>query len=181
MPTIPNILTLLRIALIPIMMAAFYKQSTLGSWVAALCFMAACITDYLDGFMARLLSQTSKLGQFLDPTADKLLVASTILLLAGFDKISRLSFIPAVIILCREILVSGLREILLEIHVSMPVTRLAKWKTAIQMVALSALMVDDAVKFEGFAHFLGESLLWIAALLTLATGYSYLRAGLKHF
>lgn len=174
-------LTLLRIALIPIMMAAFYKQSSLGSWVAALCFLAACITDYLDGLMARLLSQTSKLGQFLDPTADKLLVASTILLLVGFDKISRLSFIPAVIILCREILVSGLREILLELHVPMPVTRLAKWKTAIQMIALSFLMMEDVVQFQGMTQVIGEILLWVASFLTLITGYSYLRAGLKHF
>ncbi len=163
------------------MMAAFYVESSLGSWIAALSFVAACVTDYLDGLVARLLSQTSKLGQFLDPTADKLLVASTILLLAGFDKLSRPSLIPAVIILCREILVSGLRETLLELQVPMPVTRLAKWKTAIQMAALSGLMVDDAIKFGGTVHFMGEGLLWLAAFLTLLTGYSYIRAGLKHF
>lgn len=180
-PTIPNILTLLRIGLIPIMTAAFYAQSSMGAWIAATCFLIACVTDYLDGLMARLLSQTSKLGQFLDPTADKLLIASTVFLLAGFDKMSRPSLIPALIILCREILVSGLREILLELKVPMPVTKLAKWKTGVQMVALSSLMVNDAVKFGSPMQVIGEGFLWLAAFLTLITGYNYLRAGLKHF
>ncbi len=181
MKTLPNLLTLLRILLIPVMMGAFYTQSTKGAWVAAVCFILASITDYLDGLAARLLSQTSRLGQFLDPTADKLLIVSTLFLLAGFHKISPLSFIPATIILCREIMVSGLREILLELKVPLPVTRLAKWKTAIQMLALSILLISDALNPPNDIHALGETLLWIAGILTLVTGYNYLRAGLKHF
>lgn len=180
-PTIPNILTSIRILLIPVIILAFYRESAFGYWVAATCFIGACITDYLDGLMARLLSQSSKLGQFLDPTADKLLVASTLFLLVGFDKISRLSFVPAIIILCREIMVSGLREILAELQVSMPVSRLAKWKTTLQMIALSILMISGTVQFEGTLHRVGEILLWISAILTLISGFSYLRSGFKHF
>ena len=171
------------------MVGAFYAENMMGAWVATVCFIIACITDYLDGFVARLLSQTSKLGQFLDPTADKLLVASTLLLLVGFGHIEKSSFIPAIIILCREILVSGLREILLELSISMPVTRLAKWKTAFQMVALSMLMLAYAMSKTGgvFAPYhamiyqLGDISLWCAGIMTLVTGCTYLRAGLKNF
>lgn len=170
-------------------MGAFYRESMLGAWIAALCFMLACITDYLDGFVARLLSQTTKLGQFLDPTADKLLIASTLFLLVGFGIIDKLSFIPAIIILCREILVSGLREVLLGIAVPMPVTRLAKWKTAFQMVALSMLMLayalsltpDISVSLYHTAYRVGILSLWCAGALTVLTGVGYIRAGLKHF
>jgi cardiolipin synthase len=180
-PTIPNILTSIRILFIPVIIMAFYHESTLGYGIAAVCFIGACITDYLDGLMARLLSQSSKLGQFLDPTADKLLVVSTLFLLVGFNKIDRLSFIPAIIILCREVMVSGLREVLSELRISMPVTVLAKWKTTLQMLALSFLMVSGMMGFEGILHRVGEIMLWISALLTLVTGVSYVRAGLKHF
>ena len=188
-PTIPNLLTLFRIILIPIMVGAFYAENMMGAWVATVCFIIACITDYLDGFVARLLSQTSKLGQFLDPTADKLLVASTLLLLVGFGHIEKGSFIPAIIILCREILVSGLREILLELSISMPVTRLAKWKTAFQMVALSMLMLAYAISktggelalYHAMIYQLGDISLWCAGIMTLVTGCTYLRAGLKNF
>jgi cardiolipin synthase len=160
---------------------SFYCGDPLGNWVAALAFLFACFTDYLDGLMARLLSQTSKLGQFLDPTADKLLIASTILILAGFGRIDKLTLIPAIVILCREILVSGLREILSEIQVSIPVTELAKWKTAIQMIALSSLMIHETMAFGTMLHVIGEIMLWVAALLTLISGFNYLKAGLKHF
>ena len=181
MPTIPNLLTSLRILLIPVIIFAFYRESTWGYWVAAICFIGACITDYLDGLMARLLSQTSKLGQFLDPTADKLLVVSTLFLLVGFGKISKLSFIPAIVILCREVMVSGLREMLAELHVPLPVSMLAKVKTTLQMTALSLLMTSGTMRFEGVFHQMGEVLLWIAAALTLLSGFSYLRAGFRHF
>ncbi len=181
MPTIPNILTSIRILLIPVIIFAFYRESSLGYWVAAICFIGACVTDYLDGLMARLLSQSSKLGQFLDPTADKLLVASTLFLLVGFDKISKLSFIPAIIILCREIMISGLREVLSELKIPVPVTVLAKWKTMLQMLSLSILMVSGTVRFEGILHQIGEIFLWIAAALTIVTGFSYLRSGFHHF
>lgn len=180
LPNIPNLLTLSRIALIPIIMAAFYTDNHTGRWVATLAFISACVTDFLDGYVARLWSQTSRFGQFLDPIADKLLVASTLLMLVGFGRIQPVSFLPAIIILCREILVSGLREFLSDLHVQMPVTTLAKWKTAAQMAAISFLLIGDISPFGGAVNLIGEGLLWIAALLTLMTGYAYLKSSLRH-
>ncbi len=178
--TIPNILTFLRIALIPVVVCLFYFDRPLSNWLAASFFILACITDYLDGYLARTLKQTTRFGVFLDPIADKLLVAATILMLVGFNRIEGLSLIPAIIILCREILVSGLREFLAEVHVSVPVTQLAKWKTGIQMTALSLLIIEELPVFPISLEVLGLIGLWIAALLTLITGFDYLRAGLKH-
>jgi len=140
----------------------------------------ACVTDYLDGYFARALKQTSRFGIFLDPVADKLLVAATLLMLVGFGRITGLSLIPAVIILCREILVSGLREFLADVHVDVPVTRLAKWKTGIQMLALCLLMVENLPGLPFSLEPIGLIGLWIAAALTLRTGFDYLRAGLKY-
>ena len=180
LPSIPNILTLSRIALIPIIMAAFYTDNHLGRWVETLAFISACFTDFLDGYVARLWSQTSRLGQFLDPIADKLLVASTLLMLVGFGRIRPVSFLPAIIILCREILVSGLREFLSGLQVQMPVTTLAKWKTAAQMAAISLLLIGDISPFGGAVNLIGEGLLWISAVLTLITGYAYLKSSLRH-
>lgn len=181
MPKLANILTISRIALIPILMGAFYMNSTVGRWIAAIAFIVACFTDFLDGYVARVWQQTSRLGQFLDPIADKLLVSSTLLLLAGFGRMGPYTMIPAIIILCREILVSGLREVLSELRVSMPVTFLAKFKTALQMVAIGLLLLGDTVPGEITILKIGEGLLWASAFLTLITGYDYLRAGLKHF
>ncbi len=178
---LPNILTISRIALIPILTIAFFMDSQMGRWLAAIAFSLACFTDFLDGYVARLWSQTSVLGQFLDPVADKLLVSSTLLLLAGFGRISSYTLIPALIILCREILVSGLREMLSELKVGMPVTFLAKWKTAIQMVAIGLLLLGDTVPGDRTLQAMGEGLLWTSAILTLITGYDYMRAGLRHF
>jgi cardiolipin synthase len=180
LPSIPNLLTLSRIALIPIIMAAFYTDNHTGRWVATLAFISACFTDFLDGYVARLWSQTSRFGQFLDPIADKLLVASTLLMLVGFGRIQPVSFLPAIIILCREILLSGLREFLSDLHVEMPVTTLAKWKTAAQMTAISFLLIGDISPFGNAVNFIGEGLLWIAAVLTLITGYAYLKSSLRH-
>ncbi|MBY0281651.1 MAG: CDP-diacylglycerol--glycerol-3-phosphate 3-phosphatidyltransferase [Alphaproteobacteria bacterium] len=179
--TIPNLLTLARIGLIPIMMGAFYTQSIVGRWVAALAFIVACFTDFLDGYVARIWSQTTKIGQFLDPVADKLLVASTLLMLAGFGRISHFTLMPAIIILCREIMVSGLREFLSELKVNMPVTAFAKWKTAIQMLAISLLLLGDTPTFGNPFLWVGEGMLWVAAVMTLISGLDYLRAGIKHF
>lgn len=178
--TLPNLLTFTRIALIPVVVALFYFDSPLCNWLAAFFFILACITDYLDGYFARALKQTTRFGIFLDPVADKLLVAATLLMLVGFGRIQGLSLIPAVIILCREILVSGLREFLAEAHVSVPVTELAKWKTAIQMGALSLLIIEHIPGLPIPIDGIGTIGLWIAALLTLITGFDYLRAGLKH-
>ncbi|EKE09502.1 MAG: CDP-diacylglycerol-glycerol-3-phosphate 3-phosphatidyltransferase [uncultured bacterium] len=178
--TIPNLLTFMRIALIPVVVILFYFDRPISNWIVAVIFIFACITDYLDGYFARTLKQTSRFGIFLDPIADKLLVAATILMLVGFGRIGGLSLIPAVIILCREILVSGLREFLAEVRVSVPVTRLAKWKTGIQMTALSLLIIEHIPNFPLPLEWIGTFGLWVAAILTLMTGFDYLRAGLKH-
>jgi cardiolipin synthase len=180
LPNIPNLLTLARIALIPIIMAAFYTDNHLGRWVATLAFVIACFTDFLDGYVARMWAQTTRFGEFLDPVADKLLVASTLLMLVGFGRIQPVSFLPAIIILCREILVSGLREHLSDLQVQMPVTTLAKWKTAAQMTAISLLLIGDISPFGGAVNLIGEVLLWSAAALTLITGYAYLKSSLRH-
>jgi len=178
--TLPNILTFARIALVPVVMALFYFDRPISNWIAASIFVLACITDYLDGYFARTLKQTTQIGTFLDPMADKLLVAATLLMLVGFHRIQGISLIPAVIILCREILVSGLREFLAEVHVPVPVTRLAKWKTTIQMIALTLLIIEDIPSLPLPIDTFGMIGLWIAALLTLITGFDYLRAGLKY-
>ncbi len=178
--TLPNLLTFMRIALIPVVVGLFYLDRPTSNWLAAFFFILACITDYLDGYFARTLKQTTRFGIFLDPVADKLLVAAILLMLVGFGRIQGLSLIPAVIILCREILVSGLREFLAEAHVSVPVTKLAKWKTAIQMAALSLLIIEHIPGFPLPIDEIGILGLWVAAILTLITGFDYLRAGLKH-
>ncbi len=178
--TLPNLLTFMRISLIPVVVGLFYFDRPLSNWLAAFFFILACITDYLDGYFARALKQTTRFGVFLDPVADKLLVAATLLMLVGFGRIQGISLIPAVIILCREILVSGLREFLAEAHVSVPVTQLSKWKTAIQMGALSFLIIEHIPGIPIPIDGIGILGLWMAALLTLITGFDYLRAGLKH-
>ncbi|MBW8308840.1 MAG: CDP-diacylglycerol--glycerol-3-phosphate 3-phosphatidyltransferase [Candidatus Paracaedibacteraceae bacterium] len=179
MLTIPNILTFIRILLIPVVVIAFYIDTVLWRWLAVFAFASACVTDYLDGYLARLLKQSSKLGTFLDPIADKLLVATTLLYMAGYDKISRLSLLPAAIILCREIMVSGLREHLSEINVPLPVSNLAKWKTAAQMGAITILLIGDVSKRP--IAWVGELFLWIAGILTVMTAYSYLSKTIKNF
>jgi len=178
--TLPNLLTFARIALVPVVVALFYFDRPLSNWIAASIFILACITDYLDGYLARILKQTTRFGVFLDPLADKLLVAATLLMLVGFGRIQGISLIPSVIILCRELLVSGLREFLAEARVSVPVTCLAKWKTTIQMVALSLLIVETIPGLSLSLDLCGTIGLWVAAFLTLVTGFDYLRAGLKH-
>ncbi|MCG8691810.1 MAG: CDP-diacylglycerol--glycerol-3-phosphate 3-phosphatidyltransferase [Minwuiales bacterium] len=178
--TLPNLLTLSRIVVIPALVAAFYLPGTMANWVTFALFAAAGVTDYFDGALARKHGITSAFGRFLDPVADKLLVAATILMLVAVDRVIGWHILPALIILCREIFVSGLREFLAELRVGMPVTKLAKWKTATQITALSVLLIGDA----GWAPLhlveVGLGLLWVAGVLTLVTGYDYLRAGLKH-
>ncbi|MBN9412864.1 MAG: CDP-diacylglycerol--glycerol-3-phosphate 3-phosphatidyltransferase [Candidatus Paracaedimonas acanthamoebae] len=177
---LPNYLTLFRIILIPVVAALFYLNSNLGYWIASFFFVIACITDFLDGYYARTLRQTTQLGRFLDPMADKLLIASTLLLLVGFDHIKGISLIPAIIILCRELLVSGLREFLAETKISMPVTQLAKWKTALQMTSLTILIAATPLTDFLYLRILGTFGLWASAILTLITGYDYCRFGLKY-
>ncbi len=179
---LPNILTLSRIAAIPLVILTFYVDSPAGNWIGLGIYAAACITDYFDGYFARAWSQQSALGIFLDPIADKLLVSALILMLVASGRIAGMVVLPAVVILCRELLVSGLREFLAGAQVSVPVSRLAQWKTGVQMLALGFLLVGDVgPDFGPFSTTrIGEIGLWVAAILTLVTGYDYLRAGLRH-
>jgi cardiolipin synthase (CMP-forming) len=178
--SLPNLLTLSRILVIPVVIASFYVHGDYARWFACALFSAAGITDWLDGHVARRWQQQSEIGRFLDPIADKLLVSATLFMLTAFGRLSPGAVLPALVILCREILVSGLREYLAGLRVGMPVSRLAKWKTTIQMVAIGFLIVGDAGPSAVPVAAIGEALLWIAALLTLITGYDYLQAGLSH-
>jgi CDP-diacylglycerol---glycerol-3-phosphate 3-phosphatidyltransferase len=177
---LPNILTLLRILLIPAVVGSFFVQGALGMTLAFSFFVLAGITDFFDGYLARTLHQQSKLGTFLDPVADKLLVASALMMLVYSGRVFGLNVLPAIVILCREILVSGLREFLAGLKVSVPVSRLAKWKTTVQLIAIGALLWGDAAPISLPAADMGLWGLWIAAILTLYTGYDYLRSGLRH-
>lgn len=180
MTTLPNLLTLSRILVIPAIVALFWVDGPLARWAALALYTAACITDFFDGYLARSRGETSRLGRFLDPVADKLLVAAVILMLCAFGRIDGLAILAALVILCREILVSGLREFLAGLKVGMPVSRLAKWKTTIQMFALGFLIVGNAAPAWIPTVLIGEIGLWAAAALTLVTGYDYLRAGIRH-
>ena len=181
---LPNLLTLSRILIIPLVVAGFYLNGYWADWVPLGLFAVASITDFFDGYLARSWQQQSALGRFLDPVADKLLIATVILMLVAMDRITGWHVLPALVILLREILVSGLREFLAEARVSVPVSAFAKWKTAIQMLALGFLMAGaggNAVMPDALpATTVGEYGLWIAAILTLYTGYDYLRAGSRH-
>ncbi len=179
---IPNLLTLSRIASIPLLVGVFYVSSPLGNWLGLGILIFAGATDFFDGYLARAMKQQSQLGKFLDPIADKLLVASLILMLVAFDRIPGIAVLPAVVILCRELLVSGLREFLAGAQVSLPVSRLAQYKTTLQMVMLGFLLVGSAGPMFGpfSTTDIGVVGLWIAAVLTLITGYDYLNAGLRH-
>jgi cardiolipin synthase (CMP-forming) len=185
---IPNMLTYGRIVAVPLVVLCFFLEGKLKSsdparWAALAIFTIASITDYFDGYLARAWQQTSTIGRMLDPIADKLLVASCLLLLAADTEttIAGWSLWAAIIILCREILVSGLREYLAELKVSVPVTRLAKWKTTLQMIAIGFLLAGPAGdKVLPHTTQIGIALLWIAAIITLYTGYDYFRAGMKH-
>jgi cardiolipin synthase (CMP-forming) len=183
---IPNLLTYGRIAAVPIVVGCLYWQSILNGglwlrWVALAIFIAAGITDILDGYFARSLGQQSSFGRMLDPIADKLLVASCLLMLAADETIKGWSLWAAIVILCREILVSGLREYLAELRVSVPVTRLAKWKTTAQLVAIGFLLAGQAGdQIVPVVTLTGLTLLWVSAIVTLYTGYDYFRAGVQH-
>ncbi len=179
---LPNILSLSRILAIPFVVAALFLDAPFGNWLALAMFVMAGVTDFLDGHLARAWKQQTALGRFLDPIADKLLVAALILMLVGVGRVAGLALLPAIVILMREILVSGLREFLAEIKVGVPVTKLAKWKTTIQLVALGFLITGNAGPDFGplSTTDIGVLGLWAAAVLTIVTGYDYLRAGLRH-
>lgn len=184
--SIPNLLTYARILVVPLVVLCFDLEergssTDIARWSALCLFIFASLTDFLDGYLARIWEQTSALGRMLDPIADKLLVAAALLLLAADGTIAGWSIWAAIVILSREFLVSGLREFLAALKVSVPVTKLAKWKTTLQMVAIGFLLAGPA----GEAIFpwtveTGLVLLWIAAIVTLITGYEYFRAGIRH-
>ncbi len=185
MLTLPNILTLSRIFAVPILVALmWYPGWELGWGLAYLLYCLMALTDYFDGYVARARGAVSKLGIFLDPIADKIMVASVIIMLVGTRQdaasITGVHIIPALIILLREMAVSGLREFLAELRVSLPVSKLAKWKTALQLVALGALILAGAFPHAGWIRNVGIVSLWSAAVLTMITGWDYLRVGLKH-
>ncbi len=179
---IPNLLTYGRIAAAPLVGATYYIPGNWGPWIAFTIFVIASVTDYFDGYLARAWKQQSALGRMLDPIADKLLVSVAILVLAVDGMFDGSSFWAAVIILMREVFVSGLREFLAELRVSVPVTRLAKWKTTMQLIAVAALLIAPALQGarQGVIINIGLSFFWATALVTLYTGYDYFRAGLKH-
>ena len=206
--SLPNLLTYARIVAVPAVVGALYWQAVLEGplwlrWVSLAIFLVAAVTDALDGYIARAWEQQSSFGRMLDPIADKLLVSSCLLMLAADETIKGWSLWAALVILCREVLVSGLREYLAELNVKVKVTQLAKWKTTVQLVAVGFLIAGEAgdvvmpgltvtiptlwtngvfvgTQTLGLVTFVGIALLWLSALLTLYTGWDYFRAGLKH-
>jgi cardiolipin synthase (CMP-forming) len=173
MRELPNILTVLRILLIPVIMFSFFLETKTGYWVAASIFIFASITDYFDGMLARALNAQTSFGRILDPIADKLLVAATLMMMVSYEKAP---VIPAILILCREIVVSGLREYLAQFKLGMPVSGAGKIKTAIQFIAIFVLIISQN---DSIIYKFGEVLIWVAAILTLITGYAYCKEGFR--
>ena len=186
MLSLPNLLTLSRIFAVPILVFLLWRPAPLDYAITFILYCIVGITDYFDGYLARAQGRISRLGQFLDPIADKIMVGAVLIMLISSRKenpvpeIAGLNIIPALVILLREIIVSGLREFLAELKVSVPVSALAKWKTTFQMVALGALILGGAVPQMPSVHLVGLVCLWAAAGLTLVTGYDYLRIGIRH-
>lgn len=185
MLTLPNILTLSRILAVPILVALLWPAEQGHEWRTgyALAFLLYClmgITDYFDGYVARAQGAVSRLGIFLDPIADKIMVGAVILMLTATHDIDGPNIIAGLVILLREIAVSGLREFLAGLQVSVPVSRLAKWKTALQLIALGALILGGALPGWPVIHAIGLATLWASAILTLVTGWDYLRVGIRH-
>lgn len=181
MKNLPNILTFFRIAILPFIIWLFFIPVAWAAWAALGLYTLACITDFLDGYLARSMKTESALGMFLDPISDKIFIAALLLVLVDFDRLDGIWVIPAIVILVREFLVAGLREFLGPQNIQLPVSKLAKWKTTVQMVALGFLVVGDYGDVL-LPHTLtyGQWGIAIAAVLTVITGWGYLKAGLKH-
>tara|TARA_Y100000768_G_C23683962_1_gene543633 strand:- start:63 stop:647 length:585 start_codon:yes stop_codon:yes gene_type:complete len=182
---IPNILTIGRILIVPFFVVAFYLPGSYGDLTALILFIIASFTDFLDGMLARLLGEESKLGELLDPIADKIIVATALILLVMDGTIRHYEVIAAIIILTREILISGLREFLAKGKIKLPVSNLAKLKTVLQMVSIALLLSGETgnkiINFQDYnAQIIGIILLWVSAALTLFTGYDYMRKGIDH-
>jgi CDP-diacylglycerol--glycerol-3-phosphate 3-phosphatidyltransferase/cardiolipin synthase len=181
--SLPNLLTLSRVLAVPLFVILMWKASWVGYTAAFALYCLAGLTDYLDGYLARAQGTVSKLGVFLDPVADKIMVVAVIVMLIHNDHIAGWHVIPALVIILREITVSGLREFLATARVGLPVSQLAKWKTTFQMVALGALILAPASAHWWPtlpAQLVGLVTLWLAGVLTLVTGWDYMRVGLKH-
>lgn len=177
---VPNAITLFRLAVIPTIIILFFIPSVIARWAIVVFYTAACISDFFDGYLARKLNQYSDFGKLFDPIADKILVATSLILLVAIDRLQGFTLIPTLIILSREILVSGLREFLATYQLSIPVTYLAKWKTTAQMFAIGFLLGSHAIPEWDWTLWVGLILLWVAAILTLVTGYHYFKQGLWH-
>ena len=178
--TIPNIITFIRIFLIPIILYLMFSENPNIVLLAGGLFIISSISDYFDGYLARTLNQSSRLGALLDPIADKLLVAAVIVVLVDTRVITHIHVIPAIVILLREIAISGLREFLAKLNTDMPVSKLAKYKTTFQMVSLSILIISLGFELNDLLWNIGLIALWVAALITLLSGYNYILKGLKH-
>ena len=178
--TIPNIITFIRIFLIPIILYLMFSENPNIVLLAGGLFIISSISDYFDGYLARTLNQSSRLGTLLDPIADKLLVASVIVVLVDTRVITNIHVIPAIVILLREIAISGLREFLAKLNADMPVSKLAKYKTTFQMVSLSILIISLGFELNDLLWNTGLITLWVAAIITLLSGYNYIVKGLKH-
>ena len=176
-----NLLTIIRVAIIPVIVFCIYLKNPIFGWTAFILFCLASITDYFDGYIARIRNEVTNFGTFLDPIADKLLVAAVILILTSKGVIADWETIPALIILLREITVSGLREYLAGIKISIPVSRIAKLKTLLQLCSLALLILSESTIGLPSIMYLGKLFLWIAGLLTLYTAYDYIKASIKHF
>ena len=172
---LPNILTLFRIFLIPLIVTILYLDFSISNWLSFAIFISAAITDFLDGWTARRFKLTSNFGKFLDPLADKLLVTSILVMLIYLNKIQGIFIFVTLIILLREILISGLREFLSSLNKKLPVSNLAKWKTTFQFLSISFLLIDNAIK-EFFLNQIGLTLLSIAALLAVISAYHYIKS-----
>ena len=182
---IPNILTIGRIILVPFFIGTFYLPGAMGDWIPFFIFILASFTDFLDGLLARLYKEESRLGELLDPVADKIIIASALVLLIMDDTIKDYEVIAAIIILIREILISGLREFLAKVQVKMPVTNLAKFKTFIQMFAIAILLTGESgnklINYQDYnTQSIGIVLLWLSAFLTIYTGYDYVKKRIHH-
>ena len=182
---IPNILTIGRIIIVPIFILTFFLPGFFGDLIPFFLFVLASFTDYLDGLLARIFKEESKLGELLDPIADKIIVATALILLVMDGTIRNYEVIAAIIILTREILISGLREFLAKGKIKLPVSNLAKLKTVLQMVSIALLLSGETgnkiINFQDYnAQTIGIILLWLSAFLTLFTGYDYMRKGIDH-
>lgn len=178
---LPNLLTISRIALLPVLIGLFFVPESWAAWTALWVYIFCAVTDFLDGWLARKYGSTSKFGTFLDPISDKIMVACLLLVMVGFDRLPGLWMIPALIIFTREFLISGLREFLGPQNIQVPVSKLAKWKTTVQMVALGFLVIGDyGNTVLPHTLLIGQIGLTVAAVITIITGWNYLKIGFQH-